>query len=142
MTSGDAEYPPQGFTDYFDLACADGHHIKENAFVFTDAGLRCTHRDPAPKGRGYGPECGNLIYVLAAISIDAKLFTLADLAIEVARAEAEKRPLWVYAVAVEAADLRRWQVERWSFQQILRELGALFPRRRRREWRDQSVRRA
>lgn len=132
----------QGFTYYSDIRCAAGHHIKENAFVFTEAGLRCTHREPAPGGRGYQAECGNLVYVFAAIGVELKLFTMADLAIAAARADADRRPLLVYAVAVTHEDVRRWQVERTPFADIVAEIGAAFPRRRRQQWRDPTVRRA
>ena len=41
--------------------------------------------------RGYAPECGNMVYVLACLGINKQLFTMADVAIAAAEAEAAVR---------------------------------------------------
>lgn len=52
-----------GFTTLHQLYCPDGHHIRRDTIVLTDAGIRCKHREP-----GQARECGGLVYVLACAS--------------------------------------------------------------------------
>jgi hypothetical protein len=54
-----------GFTPRHELACSRGHHIREDSFQFDDGVVICKHREPLRGGKGGGPECGKLLYILA-----------------------------------------------------------------------------
>jgi hypothetical protein len=57
-----------GWTTLNELGCPCGrHNIRQDSVVLEHGGIRCKHREPAVGGKGYGPECGQWVYVLGSI---------------------------------------------------------------------------
>lgn len=90
------------------LACPAGHHIRQDAFVFTDGGVRCKWRDPRNR-----QECGRLLYLLACVPARSP----------------ESQPSLFFVAEVTYPELQELQRQRLGPLEALELLGATFPRR-------------
>lgn len=110
-----------GWASVKQIRCPQGHHIRRDTIVLSEAGIRCKHREPHGTG-----ECGELLFVLAATR--QKLPPDAQGEGEPSKQDAKRPdPAMLFVAEVTSEEIERIEREEMDLLEQLAYLGATFP---------------